>query len=46
MKSKQTRKTTRSLPVKLALGAGVLLTAVLARGMLPELVRYLRIRRM
>ena len=37
---------TKSTVMKIVAGAAVLLTAVLARGMVPELARYLRIRRM
>jgi hypothetical protein len=42
----KSKKKSSNLPLRIALGAGVLMTALLARGMLPELVRYLRIRRM
>jgi hypothetical protein len=39
-------KTQRGYGLKLFLGAAALLTLLLARGMVPELRRYARIRRM
>jgi hypothetical protein len=39
------KKTNKTL-LAIAFGAGALVTAVLVRGMLPELYRYIRIKRM